>query len=81
MRDTINAALKGAMLAKDKKRTGTLRLIVAAIKDRDIVARTAGTGEASAVELIDLLAKMVTQRLESAKIYEDNPTAFRLKTV
>jgi uncharacterized protein YqeY len=72
MRDTVNAALKGAMLAKDKKRTGTLRLIMAAIKDRDIVARGAGTGEATDVELIDLLAKMVKQRLESAKLYEDN---------
>lgn len=72
MRDTITAALKAATLAQDKRRTGTLRLIMAAIKDRDIVARTAGAGTASDVELIDLLAKMVKQRLESAKIYEDN---------
>ena len=72
MRDTINAALKAATLAKDKGRTGTLRLIAAAIKDRDIAARGAGTGEATDSELIDLLAKMVKQRLESAKIYDDN---------
>jgi uncharacterized protein YqeY len=72
MRDTINAALKAATLAQDKRRTGTLRLITAAIKDRDIAARGAGTGQATDSELIDLLAKMVKQRLESAKIYDDN---------
>jgi uncharacterized protein YqeY len=72
MRDTINAALKAATLAKDKGRTGTLRLINAAIKDRDIAARGAGAGQATDSELIDLLAKMVKQRLESAKIYDDN---------
>ncbi|MBN9060497.1 MAG: GatB/YqeY domain-containing protein, partial [Rhizobiales bacterium] len=72
MRETITAALKAATLAQDKKRTGTLRLISAAIKDRDIAARTGGSGQATDAELIDLLAKMVKQRLESAKIYEDN---------
>lgn len=72
MRAQIQADLKTAMLAKDKQRTGTLRLISAAIKDRDIVARGAGTETATDVELIDLLAKMVKQRLESAKIYEEN---------
>ena len=72
MRDTINAALKEATLARDKGRTGTLRLINAAIKDRDIEARGAGAGEATSSELIDLLAKMVKQRLESARIYDEN---------
>ncbi len=72
MRDRINQDLKTAMLAKDKQRTGTLRLISAAIKDRDILARGAGTTAASETELIDLLAKMVKQRQESARIYTDN---------
>jgi len=48
-----------------------LRLISAAIKDRDIAARTAGKGEASDAELLDLLAKMIKQREESEKIYAD----------
>ena len=39
MRDRINGALKDAMLAKDKLRTSTLRLMIAAIKDRDIALR------------------------------------------
>ncbi|MCX5497265.1 GatB/YqeY domain-containing protein [Kaistia dalseonensis] len=71
MRDRINADLKTATLARDKQRTGALRLISAAIKDRDIVARGAGTNAASDTELLDLLAKMVKQRAESAKIYID----------
>ena len=72
MRETINADLKAATLAKDKQRTGALRLISAAIKDRDIAARGAGQTQASAGELIELLARMVKQRLESAKIFDDN---------
>jgi hypothetical protein len=71
MRDTINAALKEAMKAQDKRRVSTLRLISAAIKDRDIAARTGGTGQASDAELLDLLAKMIKQREESEKIYRD----------
>lgn len=72
MREQLNADLKTAMLAREKQRTGTLRLISAAIKDRDIVARGAGTTQATDGELLELLAKMIKQRLESAKIYEDN---------
>jgi uncharacterized protein YqeY len=47
MRETITAALKAATKAQDKRRTSTLRLVSAAIKDRDIAARTAGKGEAT----------------------------------
>jgi len=71
MRETITAALKHATKAQDKRRISTLRLISAAIKDRDIAARTAGKGEASDAELLDLLAKMIKQREESEKIYAD----------
>lgn len=72
MRERIKDDLKTAMLAKDKERTAALRLIAAAIKDRDILARGNGAEAASASELIDLLAKMVKQRQESARIYEEN---------
>jgi uncharacterized protein YqeY len=71
MRETITAALKAATKAQDKRRTSTLRLIAAAIKDRDIAARTAGKGEATDAELLELFAKMIKQREESEKIYAD----------
>jgi uncharacterized protein YqeY len=71
MRETITAALKHATKAQDKRRMSTLRLISAAIKDRDIAARTAGKGEATDAELLDLFAKMIKQREESEKIYAD----------
>ena len=69
MRDTVTAALKAATKAQDKRRVSTLRLMSAAIKDRDIAARTAGKGEATDAELLELFAKMIKQREESEKIY------------
>lgn len=72
MREAISAALKESMKARDADRTGTLRLINAAIKDRDIEARGAGKETATEDELKQLLAKMVKQRQESASIYEEN---------
>ena len=69
MRDTVTAALKHATKAQDKRRISTLRLMSAAIKDRDIAARTAGKAEATDAELLELLAKMIKQREESEKIY------------
>jgi uncharacterized protein len=71
MRETITAALQAATKAQDKRRTSTLRLVLAAIKDRDIAARTAGKGEATDAELLELFAKMIKQREESEKIYAD----------
>jgi len=71
MRETITAALKHATKAQDKRRISTLRLMSAAIKDRDIAARTAGKGEATAAELLELFARMIKQREESEKIYAD----------
>jgi uncharacterized protein YqeY len=71
MRETITAALKHATKAQDKRRMSTLRLVSAAIKDRDIAARTAGKGEATDAELLDLFAKMIKQREESEKIYAE----------
>ena len=72
MRERINAALKEAMKAKDAGRLSTLRLISAAIKDREIAAR--GDGEESVIgddEVLAILGKMVKQRQESARAYEE----------
>ncbi len=72
MRDRIDTALKSAMKARDEKlRVSTLRLITAAIKDRDIAAR--GEDRCCGVtddEILAILAKMVKQREESAAVYE-----------
>lgn len=72
LRDDINAALKESLKAQDKRRTGTLRLINAALKDRDIEQRGHGKDPLTDDELRALLAKMVKQREESAKIYAEN---------
>ena len=71
MREIVTAALKAATKAQDKRRISTLRLISAAIKDRDIAARTAGKEQATDAELLELLAKMIKQREESERIYAD----------
>lgn len=71
MRETINAALKLATKARDARRVSTLRLVSAAIKDRDIAARTAGTDQASDAELLELLAKMIKQSEESQGIFAE----------
>lgn len=72
MREQINAALKEAMKAQHKRKTSTLRLISAAIKDRDIAARTKGSGDrVSEGEVMDILAKMIKQRRESITLYEE----------
>ncbi len=72
LRDQLSAALKDAMKSKNAERLSTVRLIQAAIKDRDIANRGAGKEEASDDEILQILAKMVKQRDESAKIYEEN---------
>lgn len=69
-RTEITDALKDAMKAKDTTRLGTLRLINAAIKDRDIDLRSEGR-EVSDDEILAILGKMVKQRQESAKAYEE----------
>ncbi len=72
LRDQLAATLKDAMKSKNAERLSTVRLIQAAIKDRDIANRGAGKEEASDDEILQILAKMVKQRDESAKIYEEN---------
>ncbi|AJD41926.1 GatB/YqeY domain-containing protein [Rhizobium mongolense] len=72
LRDQVATALKDAMKSKNAERLSTVRLIQAAIKDRDIANRGTGKGEAPDDEILQILAKMVKQRDESAKIYEEN---------
>lgn len=72
MRDSINAALKEAIKAQDTRRASTLRLVVAAIKDRDIAARGADKLDGvSDDEILEILSKMVKQRVESAQTYQE----------
>jgi uncharacterized protein YqeY len=49
---------------------GAIRLIMAALKEKDIEARGAGRGEASAEEILGMLQKMIKQRQESAEVYD-----------
>ncbi len=70
MRDQFSTALKEAMKAGDKRRVATVRLITAALKDRDIEARGNGKDAISDEEIMALLQKMVRQRQESLAIYE-----------
>lgn len=73
LRDSISESTKDAMRSKDSLRVSTLRLVSAAIKDRDIAARSEDRVEGiDEPEILSLLAKMVKQREESAKTYEDN---------
>ena len=73
MRGRINDATKSAMKNKNMVRVSTLRLITAAIKDRDIAARAEDRCEGiESSEILSLLSKMVKQRKESAQTYEDN---------
>ncbi len=72
MRERINESLKVAMKAKDKTRVSTLRLINAAIKDRDIAARSEDRMDGvSDDEILQIMQKMVKQRKDSFKTYEE----------
>ena len=69
IRDDIKAATIAAMKSGDKETTGTLRLMSAAIKNRDIEARTGSALKDDDALVIEVLQKMVKQRRESAEIY------------
>ncbi|MFN3765878.1 MAG: GatB/YqeY domain-containing protein, partial [Aliihoeflea sp.] len=71
MREKIAQALKSALRSQDKRRTSTLRLIQAAITDRDIANRGQGKDPVSDDEITQILAKMVKQREESARAFEE----------
>ena len=70
MRERLTEAMKAAMKAGEKRRLAAVRMIQAALKDKDIEARGAGKGQASDEDILALLQKMIKQRQESAGIYE-----------
>ena len=77
LRDKLNADLKDAMKAGDKRKLATIRLMNAAIKDKDINARTDGHDSEKLPDsaLMDLFAKMVKQRQDSIAAYEQGGRA------
>ena len=71
MRDTLNQALKEAMRAKDERAVSTLRLILAALKDRDIAARAKSSDAGvSEDDILQMLQSMVKARRDSIAMYE-----------
>lgn len=70
LRSRLNDALKDAMKAKETRAVSTLRLILAALKDRDIAERTKGNGDGLSDDaILEMLQKMVRQRQESIEMY------------
>jgi len=70
IRDEIKAALIGAMKSGDRQGTGTIRLIQAAIKNRDIELRVSDKAPEDDVLVTEVLQKMIKQRRESIELYE-----------
>lgn len=72
LRDKLRASLIEAVKGKQRRRTSTLRLILAAIKDRDIAARTMDkTEEDDDSVILEILGRMIKQRHQSIKAYEE----------
>jgi uncharacterized protein len=69
MREKFSSELKAAMKAGEKRRVGTIRMIIAALKDKDIEARGQGK-TVSDEDILALLQKMTKSRKESQEIYE-----------
>ncbi len=69
IRDDIKAALVTAMKSGDKAATGTIRLILSAIKNRDIEARTSSAAQDDDLLVTEVLQKMIKQRRESVDLY------------
>lgn len=71
LRTRLNEALKEAMRAKNQRVVSTVRLILAALKDRDIAARSRGVMDGiDEAEMLSMLQTMIKQRGESIKLYE-----------
>lgn len=71
LRQQLNDKLKTAMLAKDARMVSTVRLILAALKDRDIAARSRGVMDGIGEdEILSMLQSMIKQRRESIALYE-----------
>ncbi|MFL5027877.1 MAG: GatB/YqeY domain-containing protein [Microvirga sp.] len=75
LRERFTTEMKEAMKAGEKGRLGAIRLIQAALKDKDIEARGAGKEPLSDEEILALLQKMVKQRQESITMYEQGGRA------
>ena len=72
MRERIAQAMKDALKSKNQAALSTIRLISAALKDRDIAARSENNHDGiSDDEILSMLQTMIKQRNESAKMYED----------
>jgi uncharacterized protein YqeY len=72
MRERIAQAMKDALKSKDQSALSAIRLISAALKDRDIAARSDNNHDGiSDDEILSMLQTMIKQRNESAKMYED----------
>ena len=70
LRERLTAEMKEAMKAGEKQKLSTVRMIQAALKDRDIEARGEGKAQLSDDEILSLLQKMIKQRQEAAGVYE-----------
>ncbi|GAK33722.1 aspartyl-tRNA amidotransferase subunit B [Iodidimonas nitroreducens] len=71
LREKLNAAVKDAMRAKEQRKLSTLRLILAAVKDRDIVRRTESDERDDDLIISEIMARMIKQRHDSIKAYEE----------
>ena len=71
LREQVNDALKASMKSRDAAKTSALRMMLAAFKNRDVEVRGGGGAAASEEELLASLAKMLKQREESAKAFDD----------
>ena len=71
LREQVNDALKASMKSRDSAKTSALRMMLAAFKNRDVEVRGGGGAAASEEELLASLAKMLKQREESAKAFDD----------
>ncbi len=72
LRERFAADLKAAIKARQPQRVSTLRLISAAVKDRDIAVRSQdGAEDVPDEEIVTILSKMIRQRQESARAYQE----------
>ena len=71
LRNSLSEALKAAVRGRDRRAVATIRLILAALKDRDIAAREKGNMDGiDEAEIMAMLQTMIRQRRESIQLYE-----------
>jgi uncharacterized protein len=75
LRESLNEALKTALKERDQKSVSTLRMVLAALKDRDIAARPQGIQQIPEPEILSLLRGMIKQRRESIVLYKQGNRA------